>query len=362
MQTRSGKTTPTFVSGVTVSKKKAPRKLTKKAKANMPKKTKANTPKKPKANTPKKPKANMPKKPKSNASGSNAQEVSYKERQVAHLCPIHSLNHVLQEQKLVWLESKPLLLSVNGEPAPVAADPKDPNIKINLWGLCRENGLAHIRNQRAEYLSIEAGTLFRQLSAGEPTLEDEYYKNPLSVPDFAKNVAQWKRNKAKFGDKSVEEIMAILDSEYGKDESLEQLEDGGIGCTMNGSSKGDLPFGWFVDIFDLLGYEYIEVNDENFKEILTANLSNPTYLGMVINQGAWHYVAVPRFVGSEDCSSKKYVLADSLDRDVYECHTKSGLIKSLERLPLVRAYLVFAKDGNAYKSVAVQRMLDRRAF
>lgn len=340
MQTRSGKTLPSFLTAKTVSKTKATKKATKKA--------------------PKKATKKATKKPKTNASGANAQEVSYKERQVAHLCPIHSINHVLQEQKLVWLESKPLLLSENGEPAPVAADPKDPSIKINLWGLCRDNGLAQLRILRAEYLHETASRLFKQISAGEPTLEDEYYKNPLSVPDFAKDVVQWKANKEKFGDKSVEEIMAILDKEYGADESLEQLEEGGIGCTMNGSGRGDLPFTWFVDIFGLLGYEYIEVNDINFKKIVRANLNDPQYLGMVINQGAWHYVAAPQFVSKAECPDKqKYVLADSLDRSIYECHTKSEFISSLEDLPLVRAYLLFARDGNAYKSVAVQRMLKK---
>ena len=219
MQTRSGKTLPSFLAAETVSKKKLPKKTTKKAKAKGPKKPKANTPKKPKANTPKKPKANTSG---ANASGANAQEVSYKERQVAHLCPIHSINHVLQERKLVWLESKPLLLTENGEPAPVAADPKDPSIKINLWGLCRDNGLAEIRIMRQDYLHETATHLFKQLTAGEPTLEDEYYKNPLSVPDFAKDVEKWTENQTKVGGKSVEEITAILDKEYGADQSLEE--------------------------------------------------------------------------------------------------------------------------------------------
>lgn len=284
-------------------------------------------------------------------------EVAYKERQVAHLCPMHSLNHVLQEEKIVWASSKPFLLTAGLKAAPEGATPKDANIKLNLWAYCKERGLAHLRAQRAEYLHEDATRLFRQVSAGEPSLEDEYYKNPKYTQDFPRDLVFWQENNKKYGNKSVEEIVKILDAEYGKDESLKQLEDGGIGCTMSGVSRGDLPFAWFRDLFDMMGYEHVEVDDVTYKKVLNEHLTDPTYFGMVVNQGAWHYVSVPRFVPRADCPAKKYVLADSLDKNVYNCHTKRELFRALDVLPLVRAFLLFAKDGDAYQSVAVKRMI-----
>jgi len=285
-------------------------------------------------------------------------EVSHKEVQVAHFCHNHSLNHVLQEGKTVWYPNKPFLLAANGKAAPADATAKDPGVKLNIWAYCKERGLAYLRAQRAEYLHEDAKRLFRQLDAGEPSLESEYYKNPVYAKDFARDLAHWKGNQKKYGGKSVEEIVAMLDKSYGKDESLKQLEDGGIGCTMTGSERGDLPYAWFRGLFDMLGYEYIEVDDLNYKKAFTTNYADPQCLGMVINQGAWHYVSVPKYVVSSDCPPSKFVLADSLNRStVYECHNKRELMTVLDRLPLTRAYFIFARDGNAYQSVAVKRMM-----
>jgi len=284
---------------------------------------------------------------------------SYKERQVAHLCPKHAFNHVLQEEKIVWRSNKPLLLVEDGVAAPAGASPKESGVKINMWAFCKDRGLAYLREQRTEYLREDAQRLFRQLADGEPKLNSEYYKNPKYTSDFPRDLAFWKSNLVKYGGKSVEEIVAILDKEYGRDESLEQLEEGGIGCTMNGASMGDLPFAWFTDMFDLLGYRYIEVVNSNYRPILNEHITDPKFLGLVVNQGGWHYVAVPRYVKGSDCQPSKYVLADSLDGDVYECLTKRELMAALDSLPLVRAYLIFARDEDAYQSVAVKRMVKK---
>ena len=47
------------------------------------------------------------------------------------------------------------------------------------------------------------------------------------------------------------------------------------------------------------------------------------------------------------------------ERDVYECLTKRELMAALDSLPLVRAYLIFARDEDAYQSVAVKRMVKK---
>lgn len=300
--------------------------------------------------------AKTPKAAKTAKAAKAKKDVSHKEKQVAHLCPIHSFNHLLQEKKLVWVTSKPFLLTPALEPAPAGASPKDENVKLNLWAYCKDRALEHLKAQRNEYLNLDAQRIFEQLSAGEPSLESEYYRNPKYTNDFDRDLGFWRTNLALYGGLSVEDIVKELEAGYGGGETLQDLEAGGIGCTMKGPTRGDLPFAWFRMIFDLLGYEHIEVNDEDYVKILNKSIKEPTFLGMVINQGAWHYVALPRFVLKEDCPPNKFVIADSLNAGIYECYTKRQLNKALQLLPLTRAYLIFAKDAGAYQSVAVKRM------
>jgi len=283
-------------------------------------------------------------------------EVSYKERQVAHLCGCHAFNHVLQEQKLVWIPNQPLLvISSAGKPVNDGASAKDPDVKINAWAFCKEQGLAHLRAQKMEYLELDAARILRNL-AEEPKLNSAYYKNPAYTADFDRDLKFWKANMTKFGGKTKAEIIAILDKEMGNDETLEQLEEGGIGCTMSGPSRGDIPYAWFRRMFEMLGYDYLETDDLTWKKDFRTAIKDKTYLGMVINQGKWHYVSSPKYVVGGDCPSSKFVLADSLDKQVFECYGKRGLYKATDSLPLTRAFFLFARDAGAYESVAVKRM------
>lgn len=287
---------------------------------------------------------------------SKVTQVDYKETQIAHLCGNHAFNNLIQEKKLVWAPNKPLLL-VNGEAeAKTVKTVKTVGVQINTWSFCKDVGLRHLKAQRQEYLEEDANRIVRQLKH-EPSLDDEYYKKESNKKDFARDLTTWKKEKAKFDKKDLADIIAILDKEYGKDESLEQLEEGGIGCTMSGPQRGDIPYASFREIFDMLGYEYLEVDDLTWKDTVDTHLTSPGYLGTLINQGKWHYVSVPKYVTSNECPKRKYVLADSLKSDVFTCHTKRQLYKAMEALPVTRAFLVFAKNEEAYESVAVKRML-----
>lgn len=283
-------------------------------------------------------------------------ELSYKERQVAHLCGCHAFNHVLQEQKLVWLPNKPLLvIGATSKAAGDGASAKDPDVKINAWAFCKTQGLAHLRAQREEYLELDAARIIRNL-ADEPNLNSPYYKEAGRAKDFDRDLMFWKENMKKFGMKSKAEIIAILDKEMGQDETLEQLEEGGIGCTMSGPSRGDIPYAWFRRIFEMLGYDYLETDDLTWKKDFRTAIKDKTYLGMVINQGKWHYVSAPKYVMGSDCPSYKFALADSLDKDIFECHGKRDLYRATDSLPLTRAFFLFARDAGAYESVALKRM------
>jgi len=63
---------------------------------------------------------------------------TYRERQNAQLCGKHAINHVLQEEKFVWLDKNMEVYIV--KPDTHAVEPKtarDKNIQINFYGACK---------------------------------------------------------------------------------------------------------------------------------------------------------------------------------------------------------------------------------
>jgi hypothetical protein len=329
-----------------MSSKAAALQMVKSAKSNTP------APKKYATRRATKKTANAPKKP------VRVVQVDYTESQVAHLCGKHALNMLLQEEKFVWLPSRALFIDkLTGKALPSdKTDPKSTNVQINLWNYCRIFGLREIQNRKDAYLDEESSKLLRQLAA-EPTLEDEYYTRSKGkfASEFPSDLAHWKKNKLKFGDKTKEEIEAILAKDYTED-TLDTLADGGIGCTMTGVSRGDVPFAMFRELLDMLGYTYEEAQEDDWTERVTPYLKTRPFLGLLINQGTWHYVAAPKYATRKTCKSGKYTFANSTDRPAISCFTKRQLFKHIEDLPPTRMFIVFAHSPDAYQSVAVQRM------
>ena len=285
-------------------------------------------------------------------------QVDYTESQVAHLCGKHALNMLLQEEKFVWLPNRALFIDkLTGKALPSdKTDPKNTNVQINVWNYCRIFGLREIQNRKQAYLDEESSKLLRQLAA-EPTLDDEYYTRAAGkyASEFPSDLAHWKKNKLKFGTKDKEEIEAILSKEYTED-TLDDLADGGIGCTMSGAFRGDVPFAMFRELLDMLGYTYEEAHEHDWTERVTPHLKTRPFLGLLINQGTWHYVAAPKYATRKTCRSGKYTFANSTDRPPITCFTKRQLFKHIEDLPPTRMFIVFAHSPDAYQSVAVQRM------
>jgi len=328
--------------------------MVKSAKSNVPAPKKYAT----RRGDPKSPSKKTVKAPKKPAAKVRVVQVDYTESQVAHLCGKHALNMLLQEEKFVWLPSRALFIDkLTGKALPSdKTDPKNTNVQINVWNYCRIFGLREIKSRKDAYLEEESSKLLRQLAA-EPTLEDEYYTRSKGkfASEFPSDLAHWKKNKLKFGNKNKEEVEAILAKEYTED-TLDSLADGGIGCTMTGSSRGDVPFAMFRELLDMLGYTYEEAQEDDWAARVTPYLKSRPFLGLLINQGTWHYVAAPKYATRKTCKSGKYTFANSTDHPPISCFTKRQLFKHIEDLPPTRMFIVFAHSPDAYQSVAVQRM------
>lgn len=293
-----------------------------------------------------------------------AKPVDYREKQVAHLCGNHAVNHMLQEEKLVWLPQKPLLINkADGKGAGAGASPRSADVQINTWQFCKQFGERLIKEQQDEYIDDEMKRLKRQLAAA-PTLEDEYYKRNGGkyASDFARDLAAWKKNKAAYGGLTDAKLKAKLLKDYKKEGTAATLDDlaaGGIGCTMEGSTRGDIPWTGMREILEMLGYAYMEAAEHDWKKVVKPHIDSPKLLGLVINQGQWHFVSVPKYTTRDHC--KRYVLADSLAYDsgnALACYGKRELYKAIAALPPTRLFMVFAPEG-AYKAEAVMRMNKR---
>jgi hypothetical protein len=289
----------------------------------------------------------------------------YEETQVAHLCGLHALNHILQEKKCVWIPNKPLLINkATGLAAARTANAKDAAVQINCWALCKDAGMRLIEGQRDEYIGDEMRRIRRQLAA-EPTLRDEYYtrNGAKYAKDFDRDLAAWKRTETAYGGLTDAQLKAKLLKQYKEGATaatLDDLAEGGIGCTMSGDGRGDLPWNTMKELLELLGLHYEEAAEADWKK--KVNLEAPGLLGLLINKGSWHYVAVPKFSTRRDCKPWQYVFAESFghgpENKILTCHGKRDLYRLIEGLPPTRLFMVSAVPGS-YRAEAIVRMEKR---
>jgi len=294
-----------------------------------------------------------------------ARPADYEESQVAHLCGLHALNHILQEKKCVWIPNKPLLISkATGLAAARSAKPKDADIQINCWALCKNAGTRLINEQRDEYIVDEMRRIRRQLAA-EPTLKDEYYtrNGAKYAKDFDRDLAAWKRTQTAYGALTDAQLKAKLLKDYkmgATAATLDDLAEGGIGCTMSGNSRGDLPWNTMKELLELLGFHYEEAAEMDWKK--KVDLDAPELLGLLINKGTWHYVSVPKYSTRRDCKPWQHVFAESLghgpEDKILSCHGKRDLYRLIDGLPPTRLFMVYAAPG-AYRAEAIVRMEKR---
>lgn len=299
------------------------------------------------------------------ATAAAAPVADYEEGQVAHLCALHALNHILQEEKCVWKPNAPLLISkATGRAAPAGASAKNAGVQINCWALCKNYGTRIIDNQRDEFMEDEIRRIRRRLQEMEPKRNNAYYSQPQYAGDFDRDLVAWRTIQATYGTKTDAEIKAALLKEYTKKvkglmmaTTLADLSDGGIGCDMAGSARGQLPWDTIKELLTMLGLQYEEAAQVDWKK--KVDIDSPGLLGLLINQGAWHYVSVPKYTTRASCGRRRYVFAESRGygpkKKILTCYDKRSLYKLITALPPQRMFILTVTP-DTYRSVAVQRM------
>ena len=284
------------------------------------------------------------------------------ENQQKQLCGKHALNHLLQEEKIVWVPNKSTLLTEGGK----TPDIKDKDTKYNLWNLCQEREKNEIDRLLEKYIEEESQRRILVVTSEEPKETDATYTEliddgnggltPRGTSNLQNDINEWKKNQAQYGNnKDPDTIKEDVEKEVENNSDLKQKYTEQIkGSQGTCDSGGNVPFQWFTDVFEELGYRHVDVGKNDYQTKLEGAMNDPNYLGFFINQGTWHYVSSPKYSNFEN--NCEFVIADSLGPK-YTCYkTKEEYFKALPTLPVERGYLIFADDANAYQSVAVERM------
>ena len=288
------------------------------------------------------------------SSPSNKAEDTYIEKQEKQLCGKHALNHLLQEEKIVWVpNNKSTLLTEGGK----TLDIKDKDTKYNLWNLCEERKKNGIESLKLKFQEENLNRIQIRLIENKPQANDQYYKT-RGISNLANDINDWNdiHKKYKKSDGSImgqDEILNLLIQEHSEPLSEEEKK---LQQTTESicDPNGNVPFDWFVDIFNALDYEAKHVI-KDYQTQLESAMNEPNYLGFFINQGAWHYVSSPKYSNFEN--NCEFVIADSLGPKYYTCYkSKDAYYNALKDLKIQGGYLIFANKPDAYQSVAVERM------
>ena len=296
----------------------------------------------------------------------------YYESQKALLCGKHALNHILQEEKYVWVHGDNTVL-LGGK------DPMKKNTKINLWSYCGEFEKAKKLEEVGFMADEEANTAIAYMRGTKkaPTRKSKsatgkYDYSTKEDFDAAKAgfTRQLKEYKARFKGFTDEQIRThvrddLIASWNIPEEDLCNRDDD--------SSAGMLPIQAFPSMVAMLGLESkildrITASDlyrkrtgseptessfeEEFHVMLRTELLKPSCLGIVVNkQGPAHWTAVVKF--SPACKKNTYAYIDSL-----VCSTKNNcfdintlITNHLSDGTMSGAVFLYQKAGS-YKSVA----------
>ena len=257
-----------------------------------------------------------------------------------------------------------LISKASGKAAPAGASPKDAGVQINCWALCKNFGTRIIANQRDEFIDDEIRRIRRRLLEVEPKRNNAYYSQPKYASDFDRDLVAWKSLQALYGTMTDAQIKAALVKDYTKKvkgfmmaTTLADLSDGGIGCDMAGTGRGQLPWDTIKELLTMLGLQYEEAAQVDWKK--KVDIDSPGLLGLLINQGAWHYVSVPKYTTRAGCGRRQYVFAESRgygpQNKILTCHDRRSLYKLITNLPPQRMFILTVTP-DTYRSVAVQRM------
>ena len=238
--------------------------------------------------------------------------VDYFEKQIDAQCGLCALNHVLQEEKIVYDEENPdeiiqNVVSVAGLSS--APDPKNNDSEINLSAVCDS------LNEEHKSLGLDTASLARLQTS------------------------------------RLEDLKALNSN---NDEPINN-------CYQGGWFSAEL----LIHVLkNLLDYRV----DIKFGPITTRNFLDENFIGAIIAEGGIHYTAISPFLNrcydrntSGRLVSKKYAYMDSYESGGIKCYdTERVLCDTLNRIKTITAVIYIFKKEESYKSEAVIRLLSEK--
>lgn len=233
----------------------------------------------------------------------------YFEKQVSSQCAKHAINHILQENKIVYKKPPFRVGAVNvsgkyinkttKEVAPDNSNPLDPNIQLNLYTICDEYDLLQ---------AITSG-----------------YNN-------------------------VKNYIRGSDPEERCDKKHENL-----------------PFEGIVQILSDMNYStFFQYEKSRSLEEFQLRIRDPSLLGIILNKGGGHYVAISKFLKSKPqwevmangVNIKNLAYIDSVTSSAIvtpDMYTIEEMFLVLNGVNIYASIFIYAKE-DSYRSVAVQRL------
>ncbi len=290
------------------------------------------------------------------------------EKQELLLCGKHAINHVLQENKIVWNTDNDFLILEKGEDKLATNNVLHSNTQINLSKFCQfmlllSNGVfketcdSSRGNIPFDSISLllkkmlNYETVTKRLYYDEQLVEmkkrrdklipdlKRYRENPLSIPQF-----EIPRDGIPQVIKTQMNITGKTYNKFKQDELIESLTNEITTLTS------------FIENFAL--------NKATFESEFKIEFNKPNLLGAIVNLGGWHYVAVSKFV--KECKtwkrdatgrlvSESFMYIDSMGGVTKNCLKLDALIELLKTNHAQSVVFVYPQAG-CYDSVANKRL------
>jgi hypothetical protein len=307
----------------------------------------------------------------------------YTEVQENHLCAKHAINHVLQEEKIVWLPIKAELVKKASSVGNISYTDKNTQINLSAYCLGYPAKIARERGYNQRYIGNEdmcdmknGETPFELVFNLLNDLKYDVKKIHLPSSDPIKLPHHVIRNA---------DVKTLTEMGYSINAAKRALW-----FLPAPSSNAQHAVDWFTyderkptdltDPFDVekatkeeadkLGRARLEAR-QIAKDSLYEKLADEKLLGVIINLGGWHFTAISRFVKQckswernievKRLTSVSYAYMESLNpkkspsMPIIKCIKRAELVDFVFELDPAAFIFVYAQPG-AYKSVAMLRL------
>lgn len=330
----------------------------------------------------------------------------YFEPQVQSLCAKHAINNLLQENKVGYkkppfvhdgkMVSGQFLFKETGQAAPDSADVMDPSIQINMYTICDEfdKTMANVSgfNSVENYIQAEQDALklrktgfknsrvYQQAANSKIIQKKALAQGYPNVKNYL-NAGKLKKEAKQFGFETTEEYFQYLITPNSNIEinlnavannsnnnSNNENNNNGEDLSRCDSNHQNLPFNGLEMILAKMNYTTYDSYQVNILKDLRERIKQPNLLGIILNLGGGHYVAISKFYQKKSLWKKmadkielqNVAYIDSFARGP-EIVSIAALPTKVRRLNAIAAIFVYAAN-DSYNSIAVQRLRELEAY